>query len=129
MDPLKNLNRSGRPKGSRNRATAAKFELIDRAKEKLAGLLDDAVETLSRVLSGDETVSKHAVTAATQIIDRFVPKLKSVEHSGSIGGPAKLIIDMRAAPPRQPKLNGQEHLDLDALPEAARAEMRRLGIL
>lgn len=93
---VENLQRNGRPKGVRNKATLAREEhaALVLSKVREAGLM--AIKTLTQAMDPDQPeVPAQAVTAAKTILDRLVPTLKAVEVSGG-EQVLELVLDMRS---------------------------------
>ena len=85
----------GRPKGSKNKRTMVKEEAAAVVKAHLERLGLKAVDVLAAAMAGDDRAT--AVRAAQLVLERIVPSLRAIEHSGEGAAPPVLTIDMRSA--------------------------------
>jgi len=117
---LANLNRGGRKPGSRNKRKRT-HRAVERNVQRL--LQDDladigrrALEVLKEALDGEDR--RAAVLSAKIVLNKLVPDLKAIEHSGD-GLPPRLIIDMRSVgyAPHPPERVLGAAQEFEALPD------------
>lgn len=83
---LKNLNRSGRPKGVKNNKTLLQEALIQDATDIMVKEFPKIVQTAVDLAKQGDT------TAMKMIFDRIIPARKAIEHNQSKGNTGVTIV-------------------------------------